>query len=95
MVTWRNLKAEKPETVANRAEIIQAVKQGQAVIKLPERFGNAAALKTLTITQLRPYYFGMSGTEPQKTVFPYVMLVATADTGITNFPVSLNCPILK
>ncbi|MDH7502498.1 MAG: hypothetical protein QHJ82_07280 [Verrucomicrobiota bacterium] len=95
VVTWRNLKAEKPETVANRAEIIQAVKQGQAVIRLPERFGNAAALKTLTITQLRPYYFGMSGTEPQKRVFPYVMLVATADTGITNFPVSLNCPILK
>ena len=94
-VTWRNLKAEKPETVANRAEIIQAIKQGQAVIRLPERFGNAVALKTLTITQLRPYYFGMSGTEPQKTVFPYAMLAVTADTGVTNFPVSLNCPILK
>jgi len=94
-VTWRNLKAEKPKSLANRAEIIHAIKQGQAVIRLPEGFGNAAALKTLTITQLRPYYFGMSGTELQKTVFPYAMLVATADAGITVFPVSLNCPIFK
>jgi hypothetical protein len=95
VVTWRNLKAEKPETVASRAEIVQAIRQGQSVIRLPEGFGNAPALKTLIITEVRPYYFGMSGTEPQKTVLPYAMLVATADIGITNFPVSLNCPILK
>jgi hypothetical protein len=44
---------------------------------------------------MRPYYFGESGTEAQAVVFPYAMLTATADTGVTNFPVSLNCPILK
>jgi hypothetical protein len=94
-VTWRNLKSERLEAVSSQTELVQAIKQGQAVIRMPDGFGDAAKLKTLTITQLRPFYFGLSGTEPQKTVFPYAMLTATADTGVTNFPVSLNCPILK
>lgn len=94
-VTWRNLKPEKVETTATPAEIVQRIKLGRAVIKLPDGFGDAAVMKRLTITQLRPYYFGLSGTEMQKTVFPYAMLTATMDTGATNLPVSLNCPILK
>ncbi len=94
-LSWRNLKAGKPRTITSQTELVQSIKQGQAVIRLPEGFGDAAKLKTLTITQLTAYYFGMSGPEPQKTVFPYAMLTATADTGVTNVPVSLNCPILK
>lgn len=94
-VTWRSLKPEKEEAVASKEEIIQAIKHAQAVVKLPEGLGNAAKLKSVTITGLRPYYFGESGTEPQSVVLPYAMLTATADTGVTNFPVSLNCSILK
>lgn len=94
-VTWRSLKPEKEEAIASKEEIIQAIKQGQAVVKLPEGLGNIARLRSVTITGLRPYYFGTSGTEPQAVVFPYAMLTATGDTGVTNFPVSLNCPILK
>jgi len=94
-VTWRALKPGNEETVASQEEIMRAIKQGQAVVRLPEGFGNTAKLKSVTITGLRPYYFGVSGTEPQTVVFPYAMLTATAETGVTNFPVSLNCPILK
>lgn len=95
VVTWRSLKPEKEEAIASKDEIVQAIKLGQAVIKLPDGLGNMAKLKSVTITGLKPYYFGESGTEPQAVVFPYAMLTASADTGITNFPVSLNCPILK
>lgn len=94
-LTWRDLKPGEKGTVASQEEIVRAIKQRQAVVRLPEGFGDTAKVKTLTITGLRPYYFGESGTEPQAVVFPYAMLTATADTGVTNFPVSLNCPILK
>lgn len=94
-VTWRSLKPEKEEAIASKEDIVRAIKEGQAVVRLPEGFGNEAKLKSVTITGLRPYYFGESGTEPQTMVLPYAMLTATAETGITNFPVSLNCRILK
>jgi len=94
-LTWRNVKPEKTKAVANPAQIVERIKKGNAVIRLPEGVANPGVIKKLTITQARPYYFGFDGGERQKTIYPYVMLVATADTGTTNFVVSLNCPIFK
>ncbi|HNR71108.1 MAG TPA: hypothetical protein P5037_08325 [Candidatus Paceibacterota bacterium] len=94
-LTWRNLRTDKTVTLASPDQIVQRIKGGKAVIRLPEPFANLQLVKKLTIIDARPYYFAFVGGHRQKIVYPYVMLTADADLGFTNQVAWLNCPIVK
>lgn len=94
-LAWRNLRPDKRLAALTPAEITQAIRAGKAVIRRPEDLADATAIKKITVTQVRPYYYGLSGTDRQKTVYPYLMLTADATTSHTNLVVTLNCPVLR
>lgn len=93
-VVWPNLKASRRVFVADEKQILKWVKEGQAVIEHDGSI-NTAQIKELTITEAIPYYLGQDVTERQKTVYPYAVLKAKADAGVTNVVVHLSCPIFK
>jgi hypothetical protein len=94
-VSWRGIKPERLSPTAEREDITKRIKEGRAVINIPAGLPPAHNIRKLRITSVRPYYLGQTGDEPQKFIFPYLMLTAEADMGHTNGVVSLNCPILR
>lgn len=92
-LSWPGLMPYESHSLANENEIIGFIKNGQAVLPVPEfDFGNLSGMKKLTITKITPYYFF----EPARDglFHPFAELEMTADLEDTNFNFQLRCPIL-
>lgn len=93
-IVWRNLKLDRPVSIASQEQFIRWIKDGKANIEYGEGV-DPRQIKKLAVTQIRPCYLGKSGIDIQKVVYPYAVLTATADMGHTNVVVNLNCSIFK
>jgi hypothetical protein len=99
-LSWPDLVPYECHPVANVTEIINYIKNGQAVLPVPEfHFDRLADLKKLTITKITPYYFFEPATDG--LFHPFAELEATADLGKKNYrgeeklDLILRCPILS
>jgi hypothetical protein len=98
--SWPNLVPYEAHPVANVTEIINYIKNGQAVLPVPEfHFERLAELKRLTVTKITPYYFFEPASDG--LFHPFAELEATADLGKKNYrgeeklDLILRCPILS
>jgi hypothetical protein len=94
-VSWRNLKVYRSGSVIGTSQIIQRIRDGKAVLRLPPESPNPSLMKKLTIQKFRPYYLASDGSDPQTYIYPYAAFRSVADFGFTNIVVTINCPILK
>ena len=92
-LVWRNLQQWEKYQVASPDKIIQWIKEGKAVMPVPNV--NPSEIKKLTINQISPLYMGALGGEPQDFTYPFANLSAVAEMGQTNANVQIYCPILS
>lgn len=92
-LVWRNLQRWKKFRVASPGQIIQWIKDGEAVMPAPNV--NPDEIKKLTVVKIAPLYMGELGGERQDFTYPFASLNAIADMGRTNVNVQLYCPILS
>ena len=92
-LVWRNLQRWKEFQVASPDQIVQRIKEGQAVMPAPNV--NPTEVRKLTITQISPLYMGELGGKRQDFTYPFGSLNAIANLGRTNVNVQLYCPILS
>ena len=72
-VVWRNLERHKSYAVMQPAEIVRAVKNGEARL-VPMDGGNAQTASRLTIVKVTPFYLGQAGETAQEFVYPFAAL---------------------
>jgi hypothetical protein len=95
-LVWRDLQPYKKYAVASPGQIMQWIKDGKAVVILPDEGKvNPREVKKLTITEISPLYMGALGETRQDFTYPFAKLDTIADTGQTNVGVQLYCPILS
>jgi hypothetical protein len=99
-LSWPDLVPYECHPVANVTEIINYIKNGQAVLPVPEfHFESLAKLKRLTVTKITPYYFFEPASDG--LFHPFAELEVTADLGKKNYrgeeklDLILRCPILS
>jgi hypothetical protein len=93
-LVWPNLQPYEQYRVASPDEIIQWIRDGQAV-QTHKNLVNPADIKKLTITDCSPLYKGVNGEETQDFVYPFAQVEAVADLGKTNVDIQIYCPILS
>jgi len=97
---WRKLKRDKLYPLATPDQIIRWIREGKASY-VPARDwpqGEAPPPRKLTITKVTPYYYAEGHGEfekPNGRVYPFAKLEARFDTGSTNEPTYIFCPILE
>ena len=98
--SWPDLVPYEAHPIASESEMINYIKNGQAVLPVPEfHLERLAELKRLTVTKITPYYFF----EPANDglFHPFAELEVTADLGKKNYMGEkeigfiLRCPILS
>ncbi|MBI3849190.1 MAG: hypothetical protein HY298_02705 [Verrucomicrobia bacterium] len=99
-VAWRKFKRDKLYAVAEPEKLLKWIRTGTAVWQSsPEwRSPDWSSARKMTITKVTPFYYGEARSEfdkPQNRIDPFAQLEATLDTGKTNFPILVNCPILE
>ncbi len=93
-LSWPDLVPYECHPVANENEIINYIKNGQAVLPVPEfHFEKLAGMKRMTVTKITPYYFFEPASDG--LFHPFAELEVNADLGNTNFNFQLRCPILS
>lgn len=90
-IVWRNLQRKEELPVANAEQLMAAIRKGKAVIQTEI---DSAQITKLTITKAVPYYFGENGREVQKSVHPFVGLVAKATAHGNTTDATLYCPLI-
>lgn len=93
-LAWPALLPFECHSVADKEEIINYIKSGQAVLPVVEfNFARLDKARRLTITKITPYYFY----EPSEDglIHPFAQLGVSANLGKTNFEFQLRCPILS
>lgn len=93
-LVWRNLQPQEQRKIASPDEIMQRIRDGQAVMT-HKNLVNPAEVKKITITEMSLLYMGAAGDKPQDLVYPFAKLEAVVDLGNTNENVQLYCPILS
>jgi hypothetical protein len=99
-ISWRNLKRDKSYLVLGPSDLVKSILDGKAVWQVAADWPSPEwpSVKRLTITKATPYYHGEARGEAEKPanrVLPFIQLEATVETGETNTPVLLNCPIIS
>jgi len=81
-LSWRNLRPYASHKLATVDEITDLIKNGQAVIPLPE-FDSTQLdqAKKLTVTKITPYYWGEWPSDRQDFVYPFAQLEMTVNLG--------------
>lgn len=92
-MNWPSLQPFEQYDVASQLELIQFIQDGKAVMT-HKNLVNPSEIKSLTITDVTPFYWGTSAVEPQSFVYPFAQVNATANLGYTNEDIQLYCPIL-
>jgi hypothetical protein len=93
ILNWPNLEPFEQYDVADKSQLIQFIQDGKAVMT-HKNLVNPAEIKSLTITDVAPFYSGTSVNEPQSFAYPFAQINATANLGYTNEDIQLYCPIL-
>ncbi len=93
-LNWPNLQPFEKYAAATQSELVQFIQDGKAVMT-HKNLVNPAEIKSLTITDVAPFYWGTSAVEPQSFVYPFAQVNATANMGYTNEDIQLYCPILS
>jgi hypothetical protein len=91
-VVWRNLRPDHNVPVVSKAQILQWIKDGKAIISEGVEGGQ---ITKLTVTRIVPCYLGKDPAEKQKFVYPYAELTANAHMGTRNATVTLTCPLFQ
>jgi hypothetical protein len=96
---WRKLEREALYPVARPETVIKWLREGRGVqafssVVESSDHVNLASVKKVTITQVTPYYFGQSEDISQRRIYPFAKLETIVDTGRTNVPVVVYCPII-
>ena len=95
---WRRLERDRLCKVATQEILEKWLQAGKGILlPTPDDWEpiNWQTVKKLSITKITPYYFGERGRLTQKWVYPFATLEATIDTGKTNLPIFINCPIIQ
>jgi hypothetical protein len=95
---WRKLERDKSFSTATQEMLVKWVREGKSVVApIPDDFEpiNWSSVKSLTVTNVVPYYFGERSGVLQSMVYPFVALYGTVDTGRTKVPVEIDCPIIQ
>jgi hypothetical protein len=90
---WRNLKRFEHQQVLTQEQLLNSIKEGQAVMTHRNEI-DSAAIKRLTIKEVAPLYMGESAQTKQDFIFPFAQLEAVADLGTNSVPLQLYCSIL-
>jgi hypothetical protein len=93
-LVWRNLKPYEHYKTASAEEMIQFIRDGEAVITRRNPV-NPADIKSITITDVSFLYMGAKGDEKQDFVYPFAQVNVRANLGSTNADIQLFCPILS
>ena len=91
-IVWRNLQRHKSYEVMQPADIVKAVKNGEARL-VPLDVGNAQVASRLTVVKVTPFYLGEEGSNRQDLVYPFAALECTLDGGSNR--IVLKCPIIR
>jgi hypothetical protein len=94
---WRKLERDKSLPTATPATIIRWVQDGKSVIApIRDDFDpiDWSTVKSLTVTNATPYYFGEKSGVMQSVVYPFMALYGTVDTEKQEVPVEIDCPIV-
>ncbi len=93
-LVWRNLQPYEHRQAASPEEIMQKIRDGNAVMT-HKNLVNPATIQRLTITDCSLLYMGAAGNVSQDFVYPFAQLEAVARISGTNVNVQLYCPILS
>jgi len=91
---WRNLERYECYRIKNSAEIIESIRNGEAVL-LNREYVCTAEIKAISINDVVPLYAGADETQNQSFVYPFAKVEATAEFKQTNVALSFFCPILS
>jgi hypothetical protein len=97
---WRKLKRDKLYPVTTPEKMLEWIREGKASYFPGQDWpvGEALSPHKLTITKVTPYYYAEAHGEfhePNGWVYPFAKLEARFDTGSTNEPTDIFCPILE
>ena len=91
-VVWRNLQRHKSYEVMQAADMVKAVKNGEAK-RVPMDGGNPQTAGRLTVVKVTPFYLGDEGSSRQEFAYPFAALECTVDGGSNR--IVLKCPIIR
>lgn len=87
---WRNLRATTKLPVVDRTRITDWIRNGKVFLEpnpdLP------STIDKLVVTNVTPHYFGLSGTDVQKWVYPFLTLEGFAEGAGKKSAIVLCCP---